>query len=482
MANSVSREWAESLIGLRLQVEGSWWDGWDDDGLWPGTIVDLDFDDPASRMFIFQCDGDSERYNMRYDAVLHYADESHSNFYKYHLPEAPLPSADDEEITLAQLSREKEQRNVQLNYEPTTPDFSNNDTFDLPSDIEEEDADIEEDSDVDTADDSDTNRQSTNFITFRMTQKDEWQKVNATNARQLAPVPFEGNNELFTPKITADELDSLKDHGGDIRFESVFEWMLPRFTIGNSSQTYFQFVAARMRNYMLHIIRTKDYKPKYYDPTKERVIETHHVARFFGVHLARMIRGFPSINDTWSTREPLKHVSTAVESMPKNAYIDMYRCMHFSDDWEESQDGNGETYWEDLYQDAKFGSSPDVEHHRRKYEHIEDGFNARWKEVVNYGRWITADESRVAGWYRSAITIGPEPKPIRTGATIHSICITHGPLATMKLHCRVYGGKHDEKLNRLHRNTETMQKWVNLYDTMLAAFKGKGMCCTLDSA
>ena len=315
-----------------------------------------------------------------------------------------------------------------------------------------------------------------------MTDKNDWQKVNDSNRRVIDPVPFVGENELFTPNITADELESLIDSGGDIRFESVFEWMLPRFTIGNSQQSYFEFIAARMRNYMLHIIRTKDYKPKYYNPAKEQVIKTHHVARFFGVHLARMIRGFPSIEDTWSTREPLKHVHTAVESMPKNAYIDMYRCMHFSDDWEVNEDGSGETYWEDVFEDARYGSSPDVERHRKKYEHIEDGFNTRWKEVVNYGRWITADESRVAGWYRSAITIGPEPKPIRTGATIHSICVTHGPLATMKLHCRVYGGKHDQLLNRVHDNTATMQKWVNLYDSMLESFKGRGMCVTLDSA
>ena len=83
MANSVSREWAESLIGLRMKVEGSWWDGWGDDGLWPGTIVDIDFDDEAGRIFLFQCDGDTERYHMRYDAVLHYADEEHSNFNKF---------------------------------------------------------------------------------------------------------------------------------------------------------------------------------------------------------------------------------------------------------------------------------------------------------------------------------------------------------------------------------------------------------------
>ena len=81
--------------------------------------------------------------------------------------------------------------------------------------------------------------------------------------------------------------------------------------------------------------------------------------------------------------------------MPKDVYIDMYRCMHFSDDWDE--DADGDIPWEDVYNDVKYGSSPDVERHRRKYEHIEDGFNQRWKECVNFGRWITADERRVAG-------------------------------------------------------------------------------------
>jgi hypothetical protein len=99
-----------------------------------------------------------------------------------------------------------------------------------------------------------------------------------------------------------------------------------------------------------------------------------------------------------------------------------------------------------------------------------------------FGKWITADESRVAGWYRSGITIGPEPKPIRTGATIHSICVTFGELATYKLHCRVYGGRYDEGLDYVHENTTSTQKWVNLYNEMLAEFKGRGMCLTMDSA
>ena len=55
------------------------------------------------------------------------------------------------------------------------------------------------------------------------------------------------------------------------------------------------------------------------------------------------------------------------------------------------------------------------------------------------------------------MTIGPEPKPIRTGMTLH-LCVTKGPLRTYKLFVRVYGGKSDEDLNTKHNNTATLQK------------------------
>ena len=42
---------------------------------------------------------------------------------------------------------------------------------------------------------------------------------------------------------------------------------------------------------------------------------------------------------------------------------------------------NGETCWEDVYEDVKYEPSPDVDRHRKKFEHIVDHFNRRWKEV-----------------------------------------------------------------------------------------------------
>ena len=56
---------------------------------------------------------------------------------------------------------------------------------------------------------------------------------------------------------------------------------------------------------------------------------------------------------------------------------------------------------------------------------------------------MTADESRLAGWYHSPCTIGPDPKPIRTGATRLSLAITRGKLQFYKLYARCYGGKDD---------------------------------------
>jgi NAD(P)H-nitrite reductase large subunit len=55
---------------------------------------------------------------MRYDAVLHYADEEHSNYRRFHLPSAMLEDPEDEEVTLAEL-QQLSQRNIRL-HDPTT--------------------------------------------------------------------------------------------------------------------------------------------------------------------------------------------------------------------------------------------------------------------------------------------------------------------------------------------------------------------------
>ena len=108
---------------------------------------------------------------------------------------------------------------------------------------------------------------------------------------------------------------------------------------------------------------------------------------------------------------------------------ELTRYLHYTDDWEEEEDGE----WETLYTDPKVEAQDWTAQHRKKFSIVEDAYNQQWQEMVNFGKWLMADESRVAGWYQSAMTIGPEPKPVQTVATIHSLCVTKGSLVTHKL-------------------------------------------------
>lgn len=106
--------------------------------------------------------------------------------------------------------------------------------------------------------------------------------------------------------------------------------------------------------------------------------------KVYGLHMARMLCGFLSIEDTWLTRKSLKHASLqllAVESLLKDSYIDMYQCMHFLDNWEE--DKSGETDWEDIFAVEKYEPSPDVWTHRGWLQSVMEGGCQLW-QMVDY--------------------------------------------------------------------------------------------------
>ena len=42
--------------------------------------------------------------------------------------------------------------------------------------------------------------------------------------------------------------------------------------------------------------------------------------------------------------------------------------------------------------------------------------------------------------------------------------------------------RNDQDLNKKHKNTGSLLKWIALYSVMLESFKGKGHCLTMDSA
>ena len=105
--------------------------------------------------------------------------------------------------------------------------------------------------------------------TYYKTNPKEWTKINdnGDNGRTVEPIPFTDDNEDFTVNMTPEEVESLKDEAGDIRFSKVMEFCLPRLDdIEAGQQTLWEWQAARMRNYMTFLCMYHGFKPKYYDP------------------------------------------------------------------------------------------------------------------------------------------------------------------------------------------------------------------------
>ena len=119
--------------------------------------------------------------------------------------------------------------------------------------------------------------------------------------------------------------------------------------------------------------------------------------------------------------------------MPRNCLQDLIRLLHFVDDWKIEEDEN----WYNMFNYPRYNSHDDDDDtapHRVKFGIIETEYVKRWQQCVKFGRWITADKSRLAGWYHSGITIGPDDKPIQTGATLHSLAVTSRKLMFYKLY------------------------------------------------
>ena len=125
------------------------------------------------------------------------------------------------------------------------------------SDEEEDDDDSEEE----------------DYKIYRLTDKNDWRKVGSrTRARNVTPIPFTGDKEEFTVKISDEELEDLRDDSGDIRFYKVFQWLLPKY----DDQSLWEFLAARMRNYMIHLMLS------FTGGTAKIVSRVHHVPSIDG--------------------------------------------------------------------------------------------------------------------------------------------------------------------------------------------------------
>ena len=103
----IDKEWATSLVGLRMKVSGSWWTNSTGNTsssgiiLHPGKIHSVDFQAHRNRFFLLQLDDvdEPELYPMRYDAVLAYADECSELYDSFRLPSELVPNPVNEIAT-----------------------------------------------------------------------------------------------------------------------------------------------------------------------------------------------------------------------------------------------------------------------------------------------------------------------------------------------------------------------------------------------
>ena len=237
----ISVEWAKSLVGLSMKVPDYWWDGCKGYKLNDG-VIDSYCEISQRWNLLLDTKEDDALYLMAYEAIYKYADFDSSTYNEFQLTQQPIHDGDDE----IQTATKK----------------------------------------------------------YFRTEAEEWDEividdVDDSGGRPIDPIEWEGDEE-FTIKITDEELASLRDIDGEIRFEKVFQWCLPRFG-DDDDQSLFEFQAARMRNYMRKRVLESGFKPRYYKGDK--VITGDHVARFYGACLCRMIHGGRSIDQIFSTRE-----------------------------------------------------------------------------------------------------------------------------------------------------------------------------------
>ena len=93
----------------------------------------------------------------------------------------------------------------------------------------------------------------TDVSTLLMTGTRRKALIGVIEGQDVGLISYTGESVQFGMKITEEELEQLKDATGDICYYKVVKHLLPRF----NGETYFEFLAARMRNYMTHSMRLK---------------------------------------------------------------------------------------------------------------------------------------------------------------------------------------------------------------------------------
>ena len=83
--------------------------------------------------------------------------------------------------------------------------------------------------------------------------------------------------ELFNVKLEEGDLDKMRDVHGTICFLLVFDWLLPKLGEGLDKGRFYEFVATRMRTYMIQIMRKRAFRPEHFNPYDEKAVTADNI-------------------------------------------------------------------------------------------------------------------------------------------------------------------------------------------------------------
>ena len=132
-----------------------------------------------------------------------------------------------------------------------------------------------------------------------------------------------------------------------------------------------------------------------------------------------MIQGDTSALEMYGTCSWFFHNAPAVDSMLKDCLQDLTRLFHFVDDWE-LDDNDFE--WNEVFDYPKDDHDDDAYAASRcvKFSLIEDTYVKQCQQCVKFGKWVTADESRLAKYNGIIHLVRLDPIQNQSVPVLHS--------------------------------------------------------------
>jgi hypothetical protein len=193
----IDSEWAEILVGLRLNIPNKWWPGFSDGGINRGKIAAINLD---------YRDDDDDDDNKGDDG--NNKDDDDGDDYIEAVATTEKKRKKGKSSTSKKQHKSKGMSNTPINHDSVM--LSGKGDADFEGDADGEDSD----DDIDLFEEK----------RYEKTKAKNWTKhKNGQPGREICLIPFTGPAEFFRPNLSDDEVKGMMDEHGNIRFHKIFE-------------------------------------------------------------------------------------------------------------------------------------------------------------------------------------------------------------------------------------------------------------------